>query len=155
MKFTQAQLQRIKALESKAGRLSARRLLADAKSRRSPLHSLFNWNLREVAEKAWLHRAREIIGAVRIQVVHTRATIKAPAYVVDTSVKGGGYRSVIALKEDKASARQSLIYTLETAAGHLRRAYDIAVSMELEAEIDALLLQVASVQRVIQSRKAA
>jgi hypothetical protein len=98
MKLTQAQLQRIRALESKAGRLSARRLLVDAKDRRSPLHSLFNWNLRQVAEKAWLHRAREIIGAVRIQVVH---------------------------------------------------------SLGLEPEIDALLLQVASIQRVIEKKRAA
>lgn len=155
MKLTQAQLQRIRALESKAGRISAKSLLLDAKDKRSPLHSLFNWNLRQVAEKAWLHRAREIIGAVKIQVVHTTANIKAPAYIVDTSVKGGGYRSVVALKEDKASARQSLIYTLETAAGHLRRAYDLAASLGLEREVDALLVQVASVQRVIEKKKAA
>lgn len=155
MRLTQAQLQRIHALESKAGRLSAKALVADAKQKRSPLHALFDWRVRVAAEKWWLQRARQIIGAVTIQVVHSTATIKAPCYVVDTSVKGGGYRSVVALKADAASARQSLVYTLETAAGHLRRAYDLSASLGLEKEIDALLLQVASVQRVIQRRKAA
>jgi hypothetical protein len=121
MKLTQAQLQRIQALESKAGRLSARRRPCRRKDKRSPLHSLLQLEpASDVAlEKAWLqqsqgdHRRRS-----RMQVVHTRATMKAPAYVVDTTVKGGGYRSVVALNEDKTSARQSLIYTLETAAGH-------------------------------------
>jgi hypothetical protein len=53
------------------------------------------------------------------------------------------------LRSDPASARQSLIYTLEVAAGHLRRAQDIAQPLGLQGEVDQLLAQVMGVQRLI------
>lgn len=155
MKLTQAQLARIKHLENPKGQLTARRLLDDARSARSPLHTLFNWDLKHAAEHWWLHRARLIIGAVTIQVTHQHAVIKSPCYVVDTFVKGDGYRSVAAIKNDTASARESLIYTLETAAGHLRRAYDLAAPLGLTRDIDALLAQIAGVKKIVENKKAA
>lgn len=155
MKLTQAQLQRIRALESKGGRISAKRVLEDARKKSSPLHSLYDWNIKDAAYKWWLQRTRLIIASVTMQETTTHSVLKAPAYVVDTSTKGGGYRSVVALRDDKSQAVQSLLYTLETAAGHLRRAYDLAASLGLEHQIDDLLLQVASVQRVIEKKKAA
>ena len=155
MKLTQAQIARIKSLENRKGQISARKVLDDAKDDKSPLHSLFNWDLKQAAEKWWLHRARIIIGSVSIQVTHTEAVIKTPCYVVDTTKKEGGYRSVVAMKGDSESARESLVYTLETAAGHLRRAYDLAGPLGLQKEIDALLQEVAGVARIVQKKKAA
>lgn len=155
MKLTQAQLSRIKSLENRKGQLTARRVLADAKQTRSPLHALFNWDIQHAAERWWLHRARLIIGAVTIQVTHNHTVLKSPVYVVDTSVKGEGYRSIVSMKTDTASARESLIYTLETAAGHLRRAYDLAAPLGLQKEIDPLLAQIAGVKRLIETKKAA
>lgn len=155
MKFTQAQLAHIKTLEDRSGRLTAPRLVADAKRSRSPLHSLFNWHVKHAAERWWLHRARVIIGAVTIQVTYNHTVIKAPCYIVDTSVQGGGYRSVVALKGDSDSARESLTFTLEVAAGHLRRAYDLAVPLGLTKEIDDLLARIAGVARIVSKKKAA
>jgi hypothetical protein len=154
MKLTQAQIARIKGLENRKGQLTARSLVEDARSARSPLHALFNWDLQDAAEHWWLHRARLIIGAVSIQVTHQHAVIKAPCYVVDTVVKGDGYRSVAAMKTDPASARESLIYTLEMAAGQLRRAYDLSAPLGLTREIDTLLAQVAGVVRIVQKKAA-
>lgn len=153
MRLTQAQLAHIKSLENKKGQISARRVVEDAKKAGSPLHSLFNWDLRHAAERWWLHRARLIIGAVTIQVTHNETVIKAPCYVVDTSQEGG-YRSVVSMKTDTASARESLVYTLEVAAGHLRRAYDLAAPLGLSGEIDRLLAQIAGVARVVKSKAA-
>ena len=155
MKLTHAQLARIKTLENRKGQISARQVVADAKQPRSPLHSLFNWDLRHAAEHWWLQRARLIIGAVTIQVTHHHAVIKTPCYIVDTSTKNGGYRSLVALKADTVSARESLIYTLEVAAGHLRRAYDLAWPLGCQEQIDALLAQIAGVKRIAASGKAA
>jgi len=154
MKLTQAQLAHIKGLENRKGQITARRVLEDAKQKRSPLHSLFNWDLAHAAERWWLHRARMIIGAVTIQVTHSDTVIKSPCYVVDTSVKGQGYRSVVSMKTDTSSARESLIYTLEVAAGHLRRAYDLAAPLGLSQDIDALLAQIAGVARVARKKAA-
>lgn len=154
MKLTQAQLARINGLENRKGQISARRLLDDAKLARSPLHSLFNWDLKHAAERWWLHRARLIIGAVTIQVTYEHSVVKSPCYVVDTSAKGEGYRNVVSLKKDTASARESLVYTLEIASGHLRRAYDLAGPLGLADEIDGLLEQIAGVARVARKKAA-
>lgn len=154
MKLTQAQIARIKELENRKGQLTARRLLDDAKKPRSPLHSLFNWDIQHAAERWWLHRARCIIGAVTIQVTHQDTVVKAPCYVVDTTRKGDGYRSVVSMKADTDSARESLVYTLETAAGHLRSAYDLAGPLGLQNEIDRLLASVAGVVKIAQKKSA-
>jgi hypothetical protein len=125
-----------------------------ARDRRSPLHDLFDWSVKEAAEKWWLHQARVIIGAVEIHVTTEQFSYKASAYMRDTTADGQGYRSTVSLKADTPNARESLIFTLETAAGHLRRALDLAVPLGLAGEVDELLARVAGVQRVVRDRAA-
>jgi hypothetical protein len=149
MKLTDDQIERVKALETARGEITPRAVVEDAKDKSSPLHELFEWNKVKAAEAHWLDVAREVIGAVRVVVVTTEHTIKAPMYVRDMSANGQGYRSVTSLRSDPVSARQSLIYTLEVAAGHLRRAQDIAQPLGLQAEVDQLLAQILGVQRLI------
>jgi hypothetical protein len=154
MKLTQVQLAAIRALENPRGQITATAVVQAARPTKSPLHDLFDWNVKVAAEKWWLHRARVIIGAVTIQVTTQEFTYNASAYVVDTTVEGQGYRSVVALKSDSESARESLVYTLEMAAGHLRRAFDLAAPLGLADEIDHLLQQIAGVRRVLTSKVA-
>jgi hypothetical protein len=149
MRLTRAQIAAIRSLENSRGQITPRQVVAAAKNKNSPLHGLFDWNLQQAAERWWLHRARVVIGAVTIQVATHEVSYKASAYMVDTTVEGQGYRSVKALKGDEPNARESLIYTLEMAAGHLRRSLDLATPLGLSAEIDQLLLDIAGVQRVI------
>jgi hypothetical protein len=149
MKLTDDQIERVKSLETARGEITPRAVVEDAKDKSSPLHELFEWNKVKAAEAHWLDVAREVIGAVRVVVVTTEHTIKAPMYVRDMSANGQGYRSVTSLRSDPVSARQSLIYTLEVAAGHLRRAQDIAQPLGLQAEVDQLLAQILGVQRLI------
>jgi hypothetical protein len=149
MRLTRAQIAAIRSLENSRGQITPRQVVAAAKNKQSPLHELFDWNVQQAAEHWWLHRARVVIGAVTIQVSTHQVSYKASAYMVDTAVEGQGYRSVKALKADEVNARESLIYTLEMAAGHLRRALDLAQPLGLAAEIDQLLLDIAGVQRVI------
>lgn len=147
MKLTQSQLEAIKALENKRGQIAPRQVVEAARDAANPLHALFDWDANAAAEKWWLHRAREIIGAVTIQITEQHSVVKAPYYVVDTSAEGQGYRSVVAMKSDPASARESLVYTLEVAAGHLRRAYDLAGPLNLQAEVNTLVQQITGLQR--------
>lgn len=154
MRLTQAQLEAIKALENEHGQLTPRQVVEAAKDKRSPLHDLFDWDKGSAAAKWWEHQARIVINAVKIQVTTQEFSYRAPAYVVDTSVEGQGYRSVVSLKSDTANARESLIYTLNTAAGHLRRALDLAAPLGLSHEIDDLIEKIAGVHRMIESKAA-
>lgn len=155
MKLTTEQVERVKLLATDRGCLTPDVIWQDARSKSSPLHSCFEWNLRKAAEESWRQTAREIIGAVRIVITTQTTTIRAPVYVRDPSVGGDqGYRSVTALRADPPAARASLIYTLETAAGHLRRAMELAQPLGLEQEIDGLLMQITGLQRVLRSEAA-
>jgi hypothetical protein len=147
MKLTEEQIARLKTLESERGELVPSRVVEDAKDKASPLHDLFEWNVKKAAHSHWIQRAREVIGAVTVLVTSTSTVIKAPMYVRDTEANGEGYRSVQALRQDPVSARQSLIYTLEVAAGHIRRARDLSHSLGLEREIDELLDRIVGVQQ--------
>lgn len=154
MKLTQAQIATITALEDSEGRITPQQVVEAARDEASPLHGLFDWDAASAAERWWLHQAREILGAVKVQVTTQQAVISAPCYVVDTEAEGAGYRSVASLKKNPASARESLIYTLEVAAGHVRRAFDLAGPLGLQDEVDRLLKQITGLQRAI-GKKAA
>lgn len=149
MKLTEKQIARLRSLESKRGELLPSQVVADAKLKSSPLHSLFIWDKDKAAAKHWIQTAREIIGSVTVLHQTTEYTVKASGYVRDPQAKGEGYRSVTALRDDPVNARESLVYTLEVASGHLRRAMDLAEPLGMSKEIDQLLAQVAGVQRLI------
>jgi hypothetical protein len=150
MKLTAEQVERLNSLETAKGGLLPSVVIEDAKLKDSPLHGLFEWNIKKAAAIQWIQRAREIIGAVQIVVTTNEATVRAPMYVRDPEAKGEGYRSVVSLRNDPVNARESLIYTLDVAAGHIRRAQDLAQSLDLAGEIDQLLAQIVGVQRLIQ-----
>jgi hypothetical protein len=155
MKLTPAQVEAIRALEDADGRLTPQQVVDAARDRASPLHGLFDWNKAEAAGKWWLHQAREILGAVKIHVTTTETVIKAPCYVMDPEADGAGYRAVASLKANPDAARESLVYTLSVAAGHIRRAYDLSGPLGMQAEIDALLRQVTGLQQQASRKTAA
>ncbi len=150
MRLTEAQVARVRSLEDAAGRLTADLVVEDAKNRTSPLHPLFTWDRSKAAAAYWLAEAREVIASVRLVVTNETTTLRVPVYVRATDMVGQGYRSVRALRADPAQARESLIYTLEVAAGHLRRAMDLAGPLGLSADIDRLIEEVVGVQRALE-----
>lgn len=143
MKLSQAQIDHIRSLEDLAGRLTAEQVLVDAKKKTSPLHELFDWNKDKAAHHWWLNRAREIIGAVRIEVHLRTTTIKAPHYIRDPDVgTAQGYRAVTSFDRGSVSARQALHDELARAAGTIERARHFALALNLDDELDAMLEQV-------------
>jgi len=149
MKLTEAQIARLHGLASERGELLPSRVVEDAKRKTSPLHTLFEWDVKAAAAIQWIDRAREIIGSVVIVVQRSEYVVKTPAYTRDPDAKGEGYRSVTALRDDPVAARASLRYTLEVASGHLRRAYDLAEPLGLAGEIDKIVEDIMGVQRKI------
>ena len=149
MKLTIEQEDRVRSLADAEGRITPDVVVEDARDKKSPLHSLFEWDKGKAAMAHWIDQARVVIGAVRIAVTHSTTITKAVMYVRDPDAAGQGYRSVVNLKSEPDKARDSLVYTLEVAAGHLRRAYQMAETLGLSGEIEALLDRVAGVQRSI------
>jgi len=154
VKLTTAQNFAVLALEDSDGRISPRRLIKAAKHKTSPLHALFDWNVQRAAERYWLQRAREIIGSVTVQVTTEERVIKTPCYVRDLSVQESGYQRVDRIGLDPAASREVLIYTLEVASGHLRRAYDLAQPLGLAPEIDGLVERITGLTRSLRSAAA-
>ncbi len=154
MKLTDEQERAIHAIADEEGRLTPAQVVEAAKSKASPLHSLFEWDKGKAAYQHWLNVARDVIGAVKIAVTINQAIIRAPHFVHDPDAPGQGYRSTVMLRKDLISARQSLIYTLEVAAGHVKRGYDLAAQLGLEGEVDALIERIAGLQRVLKSEAA-
>ncbi len=151
MKLTEKQTDRIHSLASERGGLKPSDIVEDAKDKRSPLHALFVWDVKKAAQQQWLHVAREIIGSVTLVVQTNECIIKTPAYVRDPEAKGEGYRSIVALQGDPVNARESLVYTLGVASGHLKRAYDLAQPLGLAAEVDQLVQQITGLQRIVRT----
>jgi hypothetical protein len=154
MKLTEEQIAAIQALENEKGELTPDQVVEAAKPKGSVLHDLFVWDKALAARAHWIQTAREIIGAVRVVVTTATTTVRTPMYVRDPDANGQGYRSVSGLRADPAAARESLIYTLEVASGHLRRAFDLAGPLGLADEIDQLVVQVAGVQRLVRDKAA-
>lgn len=149
MKLTEAQIARIRSLENEAGAITPNAVVDDAKRKNSPLHPLFEWDVKKAAAQQWIETAREVIASVTLIVTTETHTIRAPNYVRDPSATGQGYRSVVSLKSEPERAREAVIAALDVAAGHIRRAYDLADSLGVEKQIDQLLEEIVGVRRMI------
>lgn len=143
IKLNEAQVARLRELE-RDGRLLPSDVLVDARERKSPLHSLYKWDLSEAAQEYWVARTREIIRSVQVRMNVTTTTVLVPAYVRDPDAPGNGegYRSVSELRSDPEAARRSAMLEFERAEAALRRAREVAAALGLAEDIDELLASV-------------
>ena len=158
IKITPAIKARLAELENEHGQLTPSIVVDDAKQKDSPLHGLFDWNLKSAAHKHWLHTARVIIHSVKVVVTTETVTIKAPHYVRDPSVppKEQGYISVAQLQKDPVAARESLRLEFGRAASALTRARTLASVLNLQEEVEALIARVMGLRdRIEKDAKAA
>lgn len=140
--ISQAVRDRLTSLENEHGRLSPRIVVDDARQKDSPLHGMFEWDVKKAALRHWLHRARVILHSVRvIQHAPEVVTLRAPHYVRDPHApsREQGYVSVLELQKDPAAARESLRIEFSRVEGALTRARSVAGVLGLEAEIEALI----------------
>jgi hypothetical protein len=139
------------------GRLTPAELVADAHRPKSPLHDLFDWDVKRAASAHWLERGREIIRAVTVIVTTERTTVRVPAYVRDPTVppQDQGYVSVLTLRQDPEQARAALLVECQRAAATLKRARSIAAALNLSEEIDGVLEQLTGFRLKVEQREAA
>lgn len=157
MKLTKEQFDYVQTLADKNGKIRPDRVVAAAKSPKSPIHGKFQWDKNKAAMTAWLQTAREIIGYVQVVRTNNVTEIQAIGYVRDPSLPPHeqGYLRTDAVQAHSDQARKIVTEALHTAAGHLRRAVSLAEQFGLSQEIDKLIHQILGMRREQPKRKAA
>jgi hypothetical protein len=94
----------------------------------SPLHSQFEWDDSEAAEKYRLHQARQLISVVVQYIGNDPSKEPVPVFVSLRSDRGqrGGYRTIVSVLSDEGLRQQLLedalaeLETFRKKYGHLR-----------------------------------
>lgn len=135
------------------GGLEPSQVLADAKKPKSPLHNLYDWDIKRAAEQYWLDRTREIIRTIQV-VVHTDViTIEIPRYVrdPDAAVDEARYVETQSLRKDKGKARRLLTAEVERVLGVLQRSRKIAIGLGMVADFDDILERLTGLQSKVKT----
>ena len=141
--------------DANGGLLTPDAVVEDARDKTSPLHGQFTWNQKRAAYERWLDQARALIRTVRIEILHEETMFKAPYWLHDPDVDQGdqGYRSSIEIRSNEDKARAAVYQECARAAGAIRRARDVAVSLGLQSLMEKVLKQIEAAQEKV--RKAA
>lgn len=134
------------------GRLTPELVVEAAKSKTSPLHEHFTWDVKKAASERWIEQARSLIRSVKVEVSTTQFTVKAPAYIRDPVAAGDvqGYVSLARLRTDEDVARDAVISEFARASAALSRAKAVALALNIEHEIEDLRGRVAELTERVQ-----
>lgn len=135
------------------GRITPDLVIKDAKSKDSPLHSLFEWDKSKAAHQHWLDTARSIIASVEVRVTTEHITVRTPIYVRDPSAAAGtqGYIAVSRLRSEPDLAREALVAEFQHAADLLRRARHLAIALSVEDDVDEIVEQVVDLRERVRA----
>lgn len=130
------------------GQLTPDAVVADAKKKASPLHRYFDWDDKVAAMKWRREQARQLIRSVRVEVEQQEIKVRAIGYVQDPDKDSAdqGYVPTVTLKSDRDRAIQALEQELMRAEAAMNRAYEVASSLGLESEVDAILARIRGVR---------
>lgn len=98
----------LKELHEKKGILHPKDVVEEARKESSPLHSQFEWDDTEAAEKYRVWQARELITTVYVKVESNGKPRNQQVFVSLSSdrEKGGGYRALVDVLSTKAGRNQ-------------------------------------------------
>lgn len=137
-----------------SGLLTPEAVLRDAKKPTSPLHNLFEWDVKKAARQHWLDTARALIRGVRVTVQTETSIISTVAYVRDPDLPSGeqGYRSVVSLRSEREKARDAIVQEFGRASSVLRRAREIAEALDLTGEVEGIIAHLDEVKGMAADR---
>lgn len=118
------------------GRITPRALVDAARDPDSPLHSFFEWDDSEAAEKYREMQARTLLrSCTRREVIHKRR-VEIPMYVrdPDCDTTEQGYVETAKIRTDEDAARDLLVAEFKRATALIARARALSAFFELEAE---------------------
>lgn len=155
-RMTERHRARLRELEAE-DRLTPERVLEDARSDKSPLHDLYDWDVDKAARRFWIIRSRQIIGAFKMTVEVKKVTHVVPRYVEDPDKLPGaqGYVSIDAVKEDDLLARRVLIGECNRIAGMVARARGIAAAVHMQSDFEDLLRRVVGLRERLEKEEEA
>ena len=107
---------RLEVLYEKHGLLTADIVVNDAKSKDSPLHKCFNWDVQAAAEAHWRSVARRLIRSVKIEWETEEYTYDVPAYIErpnKENTSDQGYSSIEDIRTDKQLAASAMMNECE------------------------------------------
>ena len=135
--------------EANGGRLTPEAVVKDAKQKDSPLHSKFPWDVKQAAYQHWLDVARRLIVSVQVVIKTEHTRVRTPYYVRDPAAGSSeqGYVSVAKLRTEADMARDVLVAEFGRVADMLRRARNLAVALNAEPEVDALITKVVGLRQ--------
>lgn len=135
---------RLQEIHDRDGSLTPDAVIEDAKDPASPLHEHFDFDFERAAMNHWRFVARTLIASVRVVIRTEQYALSSVAYVrdPDKSHSEQGYASVASIRTDKDRARRVLESELSRAESAMRRAYDVAQSLGLAGEIEAIRAQI-------------
>jgi hypothetical protein len=134
--------QRLADLEkANRGRLTPAAVVDDARQPSSPLHDQFEWDKGKAAYAHWIDQARTLITSVYYVHKTEQTTVKAVFYHRDPNAAGNeaGYVSIPTLRSDEEAARAALVDAFRAVGDMLRRAQQLAIVLEMDGEVAALL----------------
>jgi hypothetical protein len=129
--------------ERHGGKLTPGLVVDAAKSKDSPLHPFFTWDVKKAAAERLLDQARSLIRSVTVEITTTQFSMRAPVYVRDPEAPGNvqGYTSLSRLRTDEDLAREVITSEFARASAILTRAKAIAAALSLEGEIESVRSQ--------------
>jgi hypothetical protein len=127
-------------LERNNGQLIPADVVEAARDPESPLHSHFNWDDSDAAEKFRLMQARTLIRTVRLEITIRDVPLSVVGYVrdPDADTKTAGYRNVAKLRTEEDSARATIIDEMKRVSNAVRRAKGLAAVLGVVEDIEAI-----------------
>jgi len=124
----------------KRGVLSPAAVVEAARSTRSPLHALFEWDDRVAAEERRLDQARGVIRSVEYQFTIQKVVVSAPRYVHNPDAGNGqGYSDLSEIKSNPSKAWAVTRRELNASLGALKRARSIALALADDGAVSRAL----------------
>jgi len=135
--MTQEARSRLAEMESK-GELTPELVVKEAKRPTSPLHGLFEWDLKKAAYRHWIEQARTIIRSLSVVVTEDTITARVPLYIRDPRT-AEGYMSILSVGNSKDMARQAILSEFKAVNAALQRAKNISVQLGMEPLLERLI----------------
>lgn len=123
------------------GVLTPEAVVEDAKQKNSPLHALFEWDVKKAAHHHWLETARGLIRSVRVEVHIDSRKVSTVAYVRDPTAppEKQGYVRTATLKSDQDLAREALEQEFSRITAAMHRARELSVYFGLKDELEGMI----------------
>lgn len=132
--------ERLRELEQENGRLLPLDVVNAARDPDSPLHSHFEWNDSDAAEKYRLMQARTLIRSVRIEITVRDVPLSCVGYIRDPEADANeaGYRNIVKLRDEEDVARAAIVDEMKRVSNAIRRAKIVAAVLGLIDDIEQI-----------------